>query len=341
MMDGIHTLLDSLKAAPTGFAARLERCRGGETIELGKAVFAPERIRGYRFAKPVRILGGSFTGLDLRDCAGLSFEMTQLRCNDENITHRVNGCDRIRMRGLELFGPTDSAVGQREGLGLFFDQTTNWAVEHADVHHLRHGIAHRRADRGRVADSRFHDLRTDGLRGSGSSGLRIENNDFWNFFPPATGGRSDHPDAIQFWNEATHRSHDIHIRGNRIWRGAGHPVQGIFLRGNYQPARLRFTGTRIENNIVVGGLYNGIALSAADDATIGGNRIIPLGEQKSWLRLDDVNGTIIGNRATFLGDRPRGNRDQSAMNAADAMRIVEAWRSGEAASPPGRPQASG
>ena len=129
----------------------------------------------------------------------------------------------------------------------------------------------------------FDLLHDDGIAGGDNTQITISNNLFTSF--DHTG--SVHPDAIQFWTAGTTKSSsDIVIKDNVIDRGSGVAVQGIFL--NDEVGTLPFKNVSITNNVVIGEMYNGIAILHATNATLSGNTVIAAEDQPSWIGVINV-----------------------------------------------------
>ena len=294
---------------------RLETCASGATLDLGSEQLGAVHLRGFHFSEPVTIAGGRFDDLDLTDCSGLTFRGTQLFCPNVPLVyhrHRITRCERIRFEDCEVFGDVGVAVEENHAIAMLVRETADFAATSCRFHHLKHGLAFMGVTRFEASRNVFHDIRVDGIRGGGASGLTIADNLLHDFYPVDTGGAGDHPDAIQVWAHAEQENRDIAITGNRFERREGRPVQGVFLRGNY-PGSTGFDRVRIEGNTVIGGLYNAILLSNAREARVCDNEIRWLDDRHStWLRIEGVEGEICGNTAPmFHGAVPP---DQNAVD---------------------------
>src|SRR3546814_514909 len=122
-------------------------------------------------------------------------------------------------------------------------------------------------------------------------------------FPYTTLLRSaDHPDAIQLWTtNTTESARNISITGNVFERGDGDIIQGIFLR-DQSGGKLPYQDVTISDNIVLGGMYNGISVGNANGLVMTDNVVGAYTDQKSWLRIENSTDVVLtGNSAsTFL-----------------------------------------
>lgn len=321
----------------TDIIAALRKCTGGEVIDLAGASIAPPVIADFAFTKPVTLANGTITGLDMRRVRGFVLDRLTLiagpRLNNNAIGH---GSADIHVTGCTVRGPDDRPIQEATCTGLSLRTVEGYSITNSDFSHAQFALSLQQANDGEVRGNRFHDNRKDALRLIGCSRVVVAENDFTDFYPVDTGGPGDHPDAIQCWNEAGMPGDDITIERNRIWRGKGGPVQGIFCR--YYPAssgRPAFRRLIVRDNIVAGAIMNGIAVSG--DGEVTGNVVIEFADQKSSIRWDAWEGPIRGNQAAryIVGTKdagvPDGNDVLDAMSAVDAQKVIDGWRTPVAA----------
>lgn len=316
----------------TDILAALRKCSGGEVVDLGRASIAPPVIADFTFAKPVTLANGTITGLDMRRVRGFVLDRMTLiagpRLNNNAIGH---GSADIHVTRCTVRGPDDRPVQESTCTGLSLRTVEGYSITDSDFTHSQFALSLQQANDGLVSGNRFHDNRKDALRLIGCSRVVVAENDFTDFYPVDTGGAGDHPDAIQCWTEKGMPGDDITIRDNRIWRGKGGGVQGIFCR--YYPAssgRPAFRRLIVRDNIVAGAIMNGIAVSG--DGEVTGNVVIEYSDQKSSIRWEAWEGPIKGNQAAryIVGTKdagvPLGNDVLDAMTADEAQKLVDGWR---------------
>jgi hypothetical protein len=151
-----------------------------------------------------------------------------------------------------------------------------------------------------------------------------------------------HGDAVQFMTYGTTSvSSNINISDNLIDRGNGVPLQGIFMRD--ETNKLPFNNVTIDNNTIIGGEWNAIALSHAtgkvqiEGNTIGswaGANVVAGGSTKfiSWIDLGDLSGaslTETGNHAQVyinggVRTAPAGNTTLGAITDQGAS-LMHVW----------------
>ena len=269
----------------TELKTALAKCSGGEVIDLGGASLGKVLLKGYQFTNPVTIANGSL-GFDVRGCRGLIFEDVTLGTSLAGY-----GSGAISARRVRVSSPDATA--------LTFHNIDNGFVEDSEFFDCNLALALRGCSNFKALRNRFHDIRKDGIRvQEGADTLLIDGNDFWDFFPGTVGGEATHPDAIQGATDALKPTRDVMVSNNRIWRGRGQAVQGIFFRT--YAGRLNYEGLSIHDNTVHGTLYNGIAFTGS--GAVERNTLIALPDQKTWMRWGTWDGAIAGNVAPLFND---------------------------------------
>lgn len=275
----------------------LDKCRGGETIDLTGKTIDPFFIRKYNFPRTVALRGGHY-----------------LAAVDSKRAFRLGSCSNITFADAEVSGRNRTADG------FLVQGSENIAMKRLKIHSLKHGVAANKCDGFEIEGCDFRNLRIDAFRSGGSRRVRVISNYATDFHPINTGGKGDHPDFIQFWPLYGNDNSEIEIIGNRFERGDGLPAQGIFVRGVYRDKetgkekRPQFGRVVICSNVIDGGLYNGISVSGVASGQITDNVIIGRKNEKkkSWLRVSELHNVVIrGNQAEkFIGDiDKRTNRE--------------------------------
>jgi len=297
----------------------LPRLNGGSTVKLMTGyypIIAANRIttRGtitITSADPAKpaVIGQ----LNVRNSSGILFRNLHLQArpsegffpfmviNSENIAF-----DQIKVEGLR-----GTAAPRKEGAAMMVRASRNISVTASEFSNSRHGLALLQVEGLKVTDTIFHDLQTDGLRGGGVSEALIAGNMFTNYHP----AEGDHPDGIQLWSTHQKRpGRNIVIRDNLVVRGSGAPTQGIFVRDT--KSQMPFENVEITGNLIVGSLYNGIAINGVNGARIENNEVIAFPGRKSWIRVDNGQNVLLkGNRAmSYVLRGQNKNLEQSRNN---------------------------
>lgn len=297
-----------LAAGDYGELRIANRTRGEITIRSGEAEDPAE-----------------FTSLTIASSSGVTIE--NLRFTRRPLKQAygllVVGSQGVHVQNSEFAGP--GTEGETRPLAaVMLRDSTGLAIRRSHFSRYRHGIALLNVGEVIIADNRFADLQTDGIRGGGASNIVIERNKFTNFHPAP----KDHPDGIQLWStQQTKSAHNIAIRDNLIYRGTGAPTQGIFVRDTFGQAP--FENVSITNNIVLGGLFNGITVAGVRQGKIFGNTVIPFPDQDSRIRLEAANDTeLAGNvagRFVLRGDI-RNIDNKTVLPRIAVEDIVRRWQ---------------
>jgi len=284
-----------------GLLSALAAAHGGEHIQLGPGAYPALAIEHVSFERPVTITSADprrpavITGLVIRACSGLSFAGLEFSTAGEKAENpfQVLKSSNIEFARLSVHGslngdPSDDVAA------FLIRNSRNVAIKDSEFQQLQDGVGHLDDDGLTIAGDYFHDMRNDAIRGGGSSHVQIVANRFTDFRPEPR----DHDDAIQFWTtNTTEPAHDILVKDNVIWRGAGSAAfQGVFLRD--ERGSLPFLRVMIDHNLVVGAGYNAIAISHGQDIAITDNIVAAFPDNRSWIRWGDVqNLRMTGNRA--------------------------------------------
>ncbi len=284
----------------------LKTAASGDTIYLAGGTYSSVVLKGINIAGNVTIASldaknpAVLNDLMVRDSSGLSFKNLEFAVNPTKglYSFQTLNSSNIKFDGLNVHGTLDGSPAD-DTSGFMIRGSTNVSVTNSEFQQQWHGISFLDSTGVTLTNNTFHDIRTDGIRGGGTSDLTISDNYFTDFYP-ATG---DHPDAIQVWStNAKVAAHDIAISGNVVNRGDGAAMQGVFIRDTL--GMMPFEHVTVTNNTVIGGLYNGIAVNGATDLVISGNNVISYADQKSWIRIDKATSATLtdNNATTFLVD---------------------------------------
>ena len=155
----------------------------------------------------------------------------------------------------------DAIIGLPIGRGVTIENSTDVTLRGVDVSRFHKAVVLSNVSGLRILRNELHDVRTSPIVGGNVSHALIEDNHLHTARPWNYGGKGDHGDFIHLWTVAgkqTGPSDDIVIRSNLIDQGQGDPILGIYLddKGN----GLGFTGVVIEDNTILNGNAQGIAL---------------------------------------------------------------------------------
>jgi parallel beta-helix repeat protein len=277
----------------------LKMATGGETILLKAGTYDPVSLRGVNFGDNVTIRSADasnpavLTGVRMSESSGFSFQNVELAARTAASTYNdfmVSKSSNVHFDQVKIYGPDQD--GPLTSAPLMIRDSSNVSVTNSEVTDARYGISMLNSSGITLTGNYFHELRTDGIRGGGNSDVVISDNFFTNFRPEA----GDHPDAIQFWTtNTTSSASNITITNNVISRGDGSTFQGIFMRDE-SGGRYPYDNVVIDGNMVLGGMYNGIAVSHATGLEVTNNTVVGQPGQKSWIRVNDPD-LLSGNTA--------------------------------------------
>lgn len=291
----------TLRATPANLGEQLGKLKDGQTLELEAGVYQMLWIADRTFATPATVTGKGavLQGLMVRNSAGLAFMGLELvgDCPTPKDPFVAQGSRNLRFAGLKVSG------GGACRNGLLIRESSDIAVTGSEFTKTSVGITHLNTPRLTIADNHFHHLAIDGIAGGCSSNLTITGNRIHDFRP--TPGA--HGDGIQLWmRNCKADTYDTLIADNLIYRGEGGVetvAQGIFVTGG----PLRFHRIAIRDNVVLGGMYNGITLAGGGEgATIENNTVLGFPDMQNWIRsADNLDLRITGNR-TQKFEFPKG-----------------------------------
>jgi parallel beta-helix repeat protein len=275
-------------ASPDALLAALQTAHGGDTILLAPGSYGAISLYNVHTDGVVTIQSADSahlavaSSLTLNNSSGLAFSGLDVALADAGNAVTVMSSSNITLSGLKVHGTT----GVDQGLGAMVRDSTGVTISGSDFTQIGSGIGHLNSNTIAFSNNTFHDLQTDGVFGGGSSHVVIAGNHFTDFHPQL----GDHPDAIQFWGATSGApGTDVTITDNVITRGAGDPIQGIFIEYTQ--------GITISGNAMTGTMYNGISLSASGNAVVENNFVQGATDMGSRIIVRDgsTNVTVAGN----------------------------------------------
>lgn len=285
--------------------AALARAKSGDTVTVASGTYSNVKISNLKIAGNVTIVSADadkpavFTDLSVKNSSGLTFRDLEFASDGKMYGFQVNNSSNIVLDKLHVHGSLDGDVSNDTGL-MMVRGSSNVAVTNSEFQQAWLGLSFLDNDGLTVTGNNFHDIRTDAVRGAGTSNVVISNNYFTDFYPRwgNSSADGDHPDAIQLWTSGeTESARNITITDNVIVRGNGDPMQGIFLRD--QVGNLPFENVTVTGNTVIGGMGNGIGIGGANNLTVANNNVIAIDGQKSNINIGKVtNATVSDNEAT-------------------------------------------
>ena len=278
-------------------SAAISSAHAGDTILLAAGTYSGVVMQNLNFTSAVTITSAdaahpaTLTDLYVRGSSGLNFSNLELDASASTayFPFQVYGSSNVNMSHLWFHGSLDSNSGSSL---LMVRESSNVTVSNSEFEQGANALSFLNDDHIQFVGNSFHDLRTDAIRGGGSSYVTVSGNTFTDFHPV----EGDHPDAIQFWTtNTTVAAHDIVVTNNVITRGDGGIIQGIFFRD--QVGSLPYANVTITDNMLAGTMYNGIMIDGGRNVAISGNTVAGYPDMKSWIRLDNVNGAVLSHNS--------------------------------------------
>jgi parallel beta-helix repeat protein len=278
-------------ASPDALSAALQTAHNGDTILLAPGNYGDISLYNVHTDGVVTIQSADSahlavaSSLTLNQSSGLAFSGLDVALASGGNAVAVMSSSNIALSGLKVHGVT----GIDQGVGAMVRDSTGVTISGSDFTQIGSGIGHLNSNTIAFSNNTFHNLETDGIFGGGSSHVVISGNQFTEFHPQL----GDHPDAIQFWGATSGApGTDVTITDNVITRGAGDPIQGIFIEYTQ--------GITISGNAMTGTMYNGISLSGSGNATVENNFVQGATDMGSRIIVRDgsTNVTVAGNTLT-------------------------------------------
>lgn len=263
---------------------------GGTTIRLLPGTYPAATIKRDKGGAPIVITSADtkdparIGGLNVRDSSGLTFTNVVFLGDSAAIQGRfplqLLNSSNIRIENSRFSGPA-SGYDPKIIAAAMIRASNNIVITGCRFERFWHGLSMLEVKQMEVSRNEFSQMRTDGIRGGGVDQILIAEN-VLSGYEPAPG---DHPDGIQLWStNQKEPGRNIVIRDNLVARGTGAPTQGVFVRDTH--AKLPFENVEIKGNLVIGSLYNGIAIDGVRGARIIANEVIAYPDRKSWIRVE-------------------------------------------------------
>jgi len=326
-----------------GLLDALHRAGNGSVIKLAPGDYPFVEIKDLHVPGTVTITSAQperparIAGMLVEKSSGLVFrhlEFNPLSGSIRDLPFRFEKTQHLTLDHVFVHGPDNLEVAM-EIPGLLFRNSEDVTLSNSRFTRLLHAVQVLNVTGWRVIGNEFWNLRSDGVRGGGVSDALYANNVCAEFHPVVP----NHPDCIQLWStNASEPGRRIVIRDNLVVRGKGEPTQGIFVRDTF--TKMPFENLEISGNLVIGTMFNGIAVDGVNGAKVIGNEAIALDGQKTWIRLQRAHRMElrdnIAPKVLLLASsdiRDSGNRFNEDGHQAYRARLVkwleakpERWR---------------
>lgn len=283
----------------------LASATGGDTISLAAGNYGKVSIanRNYTSAVTIQSATGTkahFDGLVVEKSSFLNFQSIDLgrglAANEPEYTKisTIQNSSNIKMADMSIHGSLDGNSAN-DGIGLFVNRVTGFELTGSSVEQVFRGVLVQASHGVEIENTRFNEMRSDGINVAGVVGVTLDGNSFTNFRPVGT----DHADAIQFWNVSQpFGSENIVIKNNVIMNGTGTGPQGILMNGNNG---WDYKNVVIENNMIYSNdSYHGIYVQGANNVRIAGNTTLSHQSDRDymWIKVESISGLDLSNNLT-------------------------------------------
>lgn len=299
---GTHSMAIITVSSSTELVSAVQNAKDGDVIKLAAGDYGKVSLSNVHFANGITITSADpdqqavLAGLKVTNSSGIDFDHIEfaLSPEDKYFPITVSSSSDVHFSALDVHGVIDGDPST-DSMAMMIRNSSDVSVTDSSFHELHHAVNFLDSDHLDISGNSFDTIRSDGIRGGGTSDLTINNNYFTNFYPVG----ADHPDAIQLWTTNTDQSaSNITITGNVVERGEGGIIQGIFLR-DQSGGKVPYQNVTISDNIVLGGMYNGISVGNAQGLVMTDNVVGAYSDQKSWLRIESSTGVVLtGNAAS-------------------------------------------
>ena len=291
--EGMGPRIEVVVDSAEGLDKALHRAGDGSVIKLAPGDYPQVEIANVNFSgtvtvtsaqadRPARIgaiMVRKTSGLVLRDLV-----LAPKAGNMRDMPLRFEKNSRLTLDHILAQGPENvEDFGKIPGPSFHFgDHVT---ISNSRFTRFYHALQLVNIDELKVVGNEFWNIRSDGMRGGGLTHALYADNICTEFHPVVP----DHPDCIQLWStNQSEPGRDIVIRDNLVVRGGGDGTQGVFVRDT--STKLPFENVEISGNLVIGTIFNGIAVDGVNGGKVIGNEAIALGGQKTWIRLQRAHG---------------------------------------------------
>lgn len=314
-------MADILCASAAELTAALGVAKAGDRILLQEGNYSNVQLKNLVFGSAVTITSAdpgqpaTLTGLTVSNSQGLVISNLHLDFSAPWTVWnaQVLSSKDITLANLSIHGSLNGTPADDQS-GILIRSSSGVRVTGSEFQQLDHGISLTDSSDVRVDNNRMHDLRADGIVAVGTSRVQIVGNSFTDFYPVS----GDHPDAIQFLTRgATARATDIVVSGNLITRGSGGVIQGVFITDQIG---LGYDRVTVTDNVVIGGMYNGIMVTKTNGLVVGGNLVVGYSDMTSWIRINDsTNAQVTDNQAMTFNLQGTTNLTQSGNSIVAAL----------------------
>ena len=318
-----------------GLIAAVKVAKDGDVIKLAAGTYSNVTFKSIDVPGNVTITSADVNrpavlkDLYVLRSGGMTFKDLELSREQEGESNafRILNSHDVVLDKLNVHGTMDNNAQNDRGLVLV-QNSANVTVSNSEFQQGFAAISHADSTNVKIINNYIHDIRTDGIRGGGTSNLTISGNTITDLRPMA----GDHQDAIQIWGKNVKDATNIVVENNTFVRGSGAAAQGIFIEAD--PGDSAISNVTVRGNTVIGALANGVRVTRADGVVVENNLVIALEDQRSAIMVStSTNARVINNSATgyeLVKDRGpiqhSGNVIYDDLTLAEGAALASAYR---------------
>lgn len=280
-VSGPLTTVKTLAALTTA----LKAAKAGEVIELAAGDYGAYSLKGLIApGVTVRAAGAKVAGLVLTACEGITFE---------GLSADLAAGGAVKLDGCKNIGLIRLTSRNAKLYGVSILRSQDIRVIEADIADVKDGVQGANSRGVLVERCKVRRFRADGINMCGVSDLRVIANDV----ADSAASPGAHPDGLQLHTaSADGPAENIEVIGNAFRRGAGQRFQGVFITDQSDGAK-RYRNVVIRDNLIEGGMWNGVMVANADDVELTGNTVQPFTDMDSWIRIASCSGVRMDRNA--------------------------------------------
>jgi VCBS repeat-containing protein len=275
-----------------GFNAAINSAHAGDVIALAAGTYSNILIANHTYSGGVTITSQDLThpasliGLGVANSSNLTFsnlDMTIVGTTDPYYGFRIDNSQNITLSNLTVHGDP-SVVAYNQKAAFYITYSTGVNIENSTFEHMGQALTVNNDSNVDISNNTFAYLSKGGIEMGGTSNVSIDHNTIEDFQV----SQGTHPDGIQIYTAGfTASAHDISITNNLIDRGNGDAIQGIFVQD--ETGVLPFFNVNIQNNTVLGGMWDSLYLNDAQGTVTIANNYVA-----SWAGVDQEGNGIDG-----------------------------------------------
>lgn len=279
---------------------------GPETILLAPGVYAGDQVYNETIPSNLTIESASTTHQAILEdfkvqnssnitLKNLTFTNTQSADPVGDVELQLTSDTNVTVSNCLFTGDASNKDAAKAGLAaIHVNGGSGISISDSTFQYVQNGVQQTGVDGLNVSNNVFQWIFDDGVDGGGSNNVSVIGNYFTDMHVDPTD--TVHPDCIQFWTSGySVDQSNITVENNTYVRGAGTPIQGIFITSQNS---VGYENVTVADNTIDGAQYNGIWVDSASNAQVFGNVVQPYADISSRLIVSNLSsGSVTNNVA--------------------------------------------